>query len=243
MMTKTNTQHNTKHTPRRELDPKYHFSCQFTADLLAMNNADFIITSTLQEIAGTATTPGQYEAHQAFTMPGLYRVTEGISVYDPKFNIVSPGADPDIYFSARHVDRRLTSLHEDLYELLYGASNHVAVGHLRDQKKPILFTMARLDHIKNLTGLVAWYGAHPQLRELVNLVVVGGVIDPEQTHDREEQDQCRKMHGLLGEYGLHGSVRWVIAQKNRVKYVTDVWGVGCLVCMVWMFNQHTTYNI
>lgn len=36
----------------KELDPKYHFSCQFTADLIAMNAADFIITSTFQEIAG-----------------------------------------------------------------------------------------------------------------------------------------------------------------------------------------------
>ncbi|HSH65886.1 MAG TPA: hypothetical protein VLB84_08830, partial [Bacteroidia bacterium] len=30
----------------------YHFSAQFTADLIAMNAADFIITSTYQEIAG-----------------------------------------------------------------------------------------------------------------------------------------------------------------------------------------------
>lgn len=36
----------------KELDPKYHFSCQFTADLIAMNQTDFIITSTYQEIAG-----------------------------------------------------------------------------------------------------------------------------------------------------------------------------------------------
>lgn len=36
----------------KELDPKYHFSCQFTADTIAMNAADFIITSTYQEIAG-----------------------------------------------------------------------------------------------------------------------------------------------------------------------------------------------
>ena len=39
-----------------------------------MNAADFIITSTYQEIAGTDTTVGQYESHQFFTMPGLYRV-------------------------------------------------------------------------------------------------------------------------------------------------------------------------
>jgi sucrose synthase len=36
----------------RELDQKYHFSCQFTADMIAMNTTDFIITSTYQEIAG-----------------------------------------------------------------------------------------------------------------------------------------------------------------------------------------------
>jgi sucrose synthase len=36
----------------KKFDEKYHFSCQFTADIIAMNNADFIITSTYQEIAG-----------------------------------------------------------------------------------------------------------------------------------------------------------------------------------------------
>lgn len=36
----------------KKLEEKYHFSCQFTADLIAMNHTDFIITSTFQEIAG-----------------------------------------------------------------------------------------------------------------------------------------------------------------------------------------------
>jgi sucrose synthase len=37
----------------REHEEEYHFSCQYTADLISMNTADFIITSTYQEIAGT----------------------------------------------------------------------------------------------------------------------------------------------------------------------------------------------
>ena len=82
----------------RDHEEANHFSCQYTADLIAMNTADFIITSTYQEIAGTGDSVGQYEAHGAYTMPGLYRVVEGIDVYDPKFNIVSPGADADVYF-------------------------------------------------------------------------------------------------------------------------------------------------
>ncbi len=43
---------------RKKLEHQYHFSCQFTADLIAMNSSDFIITSTYQEIAGDADTVG-----------------------------------------------------------------------------------------------------------------------------------------------------------------------------------------
>ncbi len=82
----------------RDNEERYHFSAQFTADLIAMNSADFIITSTYQEIAGTDDSVGQYESYEHFTMPGLYRVVSGVDVYDPKFNIVSPGANEDVYF-------------------------------------------------------------------------------------------------------------------------------------------------
>ncbi|GER46159.1 sucrose synthase [Striga asiatica] len=44
----------------------------------------------------------------------------------------------------------------------------------KDLRKPIFFTMARLDRVKNLTRLVEWYGKNARLRELVHLVVVGG---------------------------------------------------------------------
>lgn len=33
--------------------------------------------------------------------------------------------------------------------------------------------MARLDKVKNLTGLAEWYGSNERLRGLVNLVIVG----------------------------------------------------------------------
>jgi len=43
-----------------------------------------------------------------------------------------------------------------LQELVYGTQELVAVGVLADHDKPLLFTMARLDRAKNLTGLVEW---------------------------------------------------------------------------------------
>ena len=51
---------------------------------------------------------------------------------------------------------------------------------------------------------------------LVNLVVVGGVIDPSQTTDDEEKEQCDLMHEFIKKYDLQGNMRWLVAQRNRV---------------------------
>ncbi|CAA2979855.1 sucrose synthase [Olea europaea subsp. europaea] len=214
----------------KNFDEKYHFSCQFTADLIAMNHTDFIITSTFQEIAGSKDTVGQYESHMAFTMPGLYRVVHGINVFDPKFNIVSPGADTNLYFPYTEKEKRLTALHPEIEELLYSEvenEEHLCV--LKDKKKPILFTMARLDRVKNLTGLVEWYAKSPKLRELVNLVVVGGDRRKE-SKDLEEQAEMKKMYSLIETYNLNGQFRWISSQMNRVRngelyrYIADTRG-------------------
>jgi sucrose synthase len=199
-----------------ENDAHYHFGCQFTADVIAMNAADFIIASTYQEIAGTEDSLGQYESHSAFTMPGLYRVVHGIDVFDPKFNIVSPGADERIYFPPSEESRRLKHLLPDIEEMVYGdRQDDTVVGHLADRNKPLLFTMARLDRIKNITGLVEWYGQNEKLRELANLFVVGGYVDAAKSSDDEERVQIHRMHDLMEEYDLQGQLRWVEAQVNR----------------------------
>ncbi|MBU1247790.1 MAG: sucrose synthase, partial [Proteobacteria bacterium] len=65
----------------KENEEQYRFSAQFTADLIAMNAADFIITSTYQEIAGREDMPGQYESYRTFTLPGLYRVINGVDMF------------------------------------------------------------------------------------------------------------------------------------------------------------------
>ncbi|XP_011003696.1 PREDICTED: sucrose synthase 7-like isoform X1 [Populus euphratica] len=202
----------------KELDAKYHFSCQFTADMIAMNTADFIITSTYQEIAGSEDRPGQYESHTAFTMPGLCRVVSGINVFDPKFNIASPGADQSVYFPYTEKQKRLTSFHPAIEELLYrNEDNHEHIGYLADRKKPIIFSMARLDTVKNITGLTEWFGKNTKLRNLVNLVVVAGFFDPSKSNDREEIAEIKKMHALIEKYQLKGQFRWIAAQTDRYR--------------------------
>ncbi|MFV0438372.1 MAG: sucrose synthase [Desulfopila sp.] len=191
------------------MEEQYHFSCQFTADMIAMNSADFIITSTFQEIAGSADVVGQYESYSSFTMPGLQRVLQGIDVFDPKFNIVSPGADEEVYFSYAERDRRFSEFHDQIRELLYGGAQPDCRGVLTREDKPLLFSMARLDRIKNLTGLVEWYATNEELRGKTSLVIVGGTVNSERSGDEEERHQVQRMHELFDTYGLDNEVRWL----------------------------------
>ncbi|MBI5040214.1 MAG: sucrose synthase [Gammaproteobacteria bacterium] len=215
----------------KDNDAHYHFSCQFTADLIAMNAADFIITSTYQEIAGKTDSVGQYESYGVFTMPGLYRVVNGIDVFDPKFNIVSPGADADVYFPYDDSERRLTGLHEEIERLIYGPGQDNARGVLVEREKPLIFTMARLDNIKNIAGLVDWYGSNPRLREMANLLVIAGHVDAVQSSDQEEQEQIARMHELMDRHDLDGDMRWLGLHLEKTlagelyRYVADGGGV------------------
>jgi len=76
--------------------------------------------------------------------------------------------------------------------------------------------MARLDRVKNITGLVEWYGKNARLRELVNLVVVAGDRRKE-SKDLEEKAEMKKMYGLIETYKLNGQFRWISSQMNRVR--------------------------
>jgi sucrose synthase len=199
----------------KEHEEVHHFSCQFTADLIAMNTADFIITSTYQEIAGTDESVGQYESYGAFTMPDLYRVVSGIDCFDPKFNIVSPGADPDVFFPYTRTDRRIAELTDEMTDLVYRDTEVDHRGTFAEPEKPILFAMSRLDRIKNVSGLLEWYARDDGLRGEANLLLVGGRLDSADSDDEDERRQIVLMHRLFDEHSLDGCVRWVEMQSNK----------------------------
>lgn len=77
--------------------------------------------------------------------------------------------------------------------------------------------MARLDTVKNITGLTEWFGKNKRLRSLVNLVVVAGFFDPSKSKDREEMAEIKKMHELIEKYKLKGQMRWIAAQNDRTR--------------------------
>jgi sucrose synthase len=194
----------------QSLDDHYHFSIQFTADLLAMNAANFIITSSFQEIAGTEDSIGQYESYKNLTLPNLYRVTGGINLFHPKFNIVPPGVNTRIYFPYKQEKNRLKETKEDLHQLIFeNLEDPDVIGTLENPDLAPIFSLARLDKIKNLTSLVRWFGESPELQEIANLIIVAGNIDVNKSTDNEEREQIEIMHNYINGFNLHNKIRWI----------------------------------
>ena len=201
----------------QDLERNYHFSIHFLADVLATNTADIIQTSSYQEIAGGRREMGQYETYEAFTLPGCYRVLSGFNIHSSRFMINPPGTDTE-RFHPFGDQRAGDSERERRVERMVLGTDTVpgALGTLRDSDKPLLLTMARLDRIKNLTGLVRAFARRPALSAASNLLIVSGVTRSEDSEDHEEREQIKLMHELLASDALRGCVRWLPANCARL---------------------------
>ena len=194
----------------QEMEDNYHFSLQFTADLIAMNAANVLISSTYQEIVGTPDGVGQYESYKCFTMPDLYHVVDGITLFSPKFNLVPPGVNENVYFPYHRKEDRVEADSQRLDELLFTLEDPSRVyGKLADPNKRPLFSMARLDRIKNLTGLAELYGKSKELQEHCNLILVAGKLRVEESNDYEEADEIKKLYAIIEQYELYDKIRWL----------------------------------
>jgi sucrose synthase len=200
----------------QDLEDKYHFSLQFTADLIAMNAANFVISSTYQEIVGTHDSVGQYESYKCFTMPDLYHVVNGIELFSPKFNVVPPGVNESYYFPYSRIEERVQSDRERVEDLLFTLDDpHQVFGKLDDPSKRPIFSVARLDRIKNLTGLAECFGKSEALQERCNLIVIAGKLRVEESDDNEEKDEIVKLYRIIDQYNLHGKIRWLGVRLSK----------------------------
>ncbi|MBO3460324.1 sucrose synthase [Aetokthonos hydrillicola Thurmond2011] len=193
----------------QDLEDQFHFSAQFTADLINMNAADFIITSTYQEIMGTPDTIGQYESYKCFSMPSLYHVVDGIDLLSPKFNMVPPGVDENIFFSYDQTEQRDPNLRTRVHDLLFTRKDPLILGLLTDPSKRPIFAVGSIASIDNLAGLAECFGKSEALQEQFNLILVTGKLYPEQAKNSDETDQINKLHRIINQYHLQGHIRWL----------------------------------
>lgn len=191
----------------QDLEDQYHFSAQFTADLISMNAADFIVTSSYQEIVGTPEAMGQYESYKCFTMPQLYHAVDGIDLFSPKFNRVPPGVNEKFFFPYSQADDRDSELQNRLYNLLFTRQDSMTIGSLADPNKRPILALAPMTPIKNLAGLAECFGKSQELQNHCNLILVTNNLDLGQTTSFAVAEEIKKLYAVLDEYHLHDRVR------------------------------------
>jgi sucrose synthase len=193
----------------QDLEEEYHFSAQFTADLISMNAADFIITSSYQEIVGTPESIGQYESYKRFTMPNLYHVIDGINLFSPKFNRVPPGVNEQIFFPYSQIKHQNTEGRARVQALVFEQEDSRILGHLDQPDKRPMLAVAPINEIKNLTGLVECFGRSPELQAHCNLILLTNALDVVDAINSDEAREIAKLHSLIDQYGMHGHIRWL----------------------------------
>ncbi|WP_103666268.1 sucrose synthase [Pseudanabaena sp. BC1403] len=193
----------------QDLDSQYHFSSQFTAELIGMNAADFIITSSYQEIMGTPESVGQYDSYQCFTMPNLYHVTNGIDLFSPRFNRVPPGVNEQIFFPYDQIENRDLEQRTRIQSLLFNQENAHILGHLSQPDLRPILAVATIATIKNLTGLVECFGRSPELQKECNLILVTDALEVADVTNSDAANELAKLHSLIYQYNLHGNIRWL----------------------------------
>lgn len=191
----------------QDLEGQYHFSAQFTADLISMNAADFIITSSYQEIVGTPESMGQYESYKCFTMPNFYHVIDGIELFSPKFNRVPPGVNEQIFFPYSQIKNQDAEGRARVQALVFEHEDSHVLGHLDQPEKRPMLAVAPLNAIKNLTGLVECFGRSPELQAHCNLILLTNALDVADAISSDEASEIAKLHALIEQYSLHGHIR------------------------------------
>ncbi|WP_373527972.1 sucrose synthase [Nostoc sp.] len=193
----------------QDLEDQYHFSVQFTADLISMNAAEFIITSSYQEIVGTPDSMGQYESYKCFTMPQLYHVVDGIDLFSPKFNLVPPGVNENVFFSYSQKEDRDSNLRTQIHDLLFSHEDPQIFGNLDHPKKLPIFAVDTITSIENLTGLAECFGKSQALQERCNLILLSSKLYPHEGINSEETEEIQKLHNIINQYHLYGKIRWL----------------------------------
>ncbi|MFP3854950.1 MAG: glycosyltransferase [Anaerolineales bacterium] len=169
-----------------ELDEEFLFRRRLAAERVAMNHAARVITSTNQERRE------QY-AHSAYQ--GAIDPSS-----DDRFAVIPPGVNLSI-FDAEVEGEADKSVQRHL--------NQVFKRDLDPERRslPGILSSSRLDHKKNLLGLVEAYAGNQELQEHANLLIV-----------------LRGQEDLHGRKGLNEVERSILDQVVSICEQEDLWG-------------------
>ena len=178
-----------------EMNKKYRIDHRIAMEELAIQTADFVITSTSQEAKKQY---AKYEAQAA-----------------TKFCVIPPGIDTK-RFSPFYVASKDDDFENDeLRQANYFMQQELA-RFLTQPEKPLIFALSRPDRRKNIQGLVSAYGKDKGLQAIANLAIFAGIRKDITKMDESEQQVLTELLLLMDKFDLYGKL--AIPKRHDVDY-------------------------
>lgn len=167
-----------------EAEEKFKFSKRIAAEEACLSLAEFIITSTYQEIS-------DWEAYDNFQ--------------NATFHVLSPGIDIEKFYPyyQQHLDNE--EVQEEVMQRKYWVSQSIEK-FLVNPNKPTLLALARPDRRKNLHTLIDAYGTNKEIQSLANLVIFAGIRKDISKMPQAEKEVLTEMLLLMDKYDLYGKL-------------------------------------
>jgi sucrose-phosphate synthase len=169
---------------QEELERIYNFEKRFFAENQTLSHAEFIVTSTTQEIS----TYTPYQNHDK-------------AIFHP----IAPGIDFDKFYP--YYEDELDVGHSGMNEkkALYDLHSSIKL-FLSNPEKPVILALSRPDKKKNIQGLIHAYGTDKELQALANLAIFAGVRKDINTMPQGERETLTEILLLMDKYNLYGKI-------------------------------------
>ena len=176
-----------------ELEKKFNFKKRISAEESVLELADFVITSTQQEIQS-------YEVYKNHKKTQYYIIPPGINSekFDPyyckdfKDKTQERSNTQRAYWLGEKIEKFLTNPH-----------------------KPVIMALSRPDKQKNLHTLIEVYGKDKELQSLANLVIFAGIRQDIGEMPEKEKEVLTEILLLMDKYDLYGKL--AIPKKHDVE--------------------------
>lgn len=169
---------------RQKAFERYAFDNRFDAEERTLVNAEFLITSTEQEVRSYADYQFAAKAEYHVLAPGI-----DFQRFYPFYNDLLPG-------SGNTIQKR---------QVMYDVT-HAIDRFLTHPERPIILTICRPDKKKNIDGLIHAFGTDPELQAIANLAIFAGIRSDISTMPAGEKDVLTEILLLMDKYNLYGKL-------------------------------------
>jgi sucrose-phosphate synthase len=175
---------------------RFAFAKRFDAEERTLANAEFLITSTDQEIKSYGDYAYAAKAEYHVIPPGI-----DFQRFYPYYNDLLLGTE--------------NSIHKR--QVMYDVT-HKIDKFLTNPDRPLILTICRPDKKKNIDGLIHAFGTDPELQAIANLAIFAGIRSDISTMPSGEKEVLTEILLLMDKYNLYGKL--AIPKKHESE--TDV---------------------